>query len=250
MTAGRAPASGQHRALRYVADYLDRTVKFLPHASHSPRGTPMPDITIDEFRDEVAAFLDANATPKQRGRAEVRVGRGRRRRRPVRGGRPRGRGRADLAEAQEWRAKRFDAGLGWITGPTEYGGRELPGAYDRLYGQLEAQYETPEPELLRHRPRHGRPDDPGPRHPRGQGRLPAARCTAATSSAASCSASPAPAPTWPACRPRPSATATSGSSPARRCGPRAPSTATSARSSAAPTPTCPSTRASPASSST
>ena len=25
----------------------------------------MPDITIDEFRDEVVAFLDANATPKQ-----------------------------------------------------------------------------------------------------------------------------------------------------------------------------------------
>ena len=45
-------------------------------------------------------------------------------------------------------------------------------------------------------------------------------------------------------------TATSGSSTARRCGPRAPTTATSARSSAAPTPTSPSTRASPASSST
>ena len=52
------------------------------------------------------------------------------------------------------------------------------------------------------------------------------------------------------CRPRPSATATSGSSTARRCGRRARSTATSARSSAAPTPTCPSTRASPGSSST
>ncbi len=51
--------------------------------------------------------------------------------------------RAELARAKEWRAKRFDAGLGYITGPAEYGGRELPGAYDRLYSQLEARYETP-----------------------------------------------------------------------------------------------------------
>ena len=34
-----------------------------------------------------------------------------------------------LAAAQAWRAKRFDAGFGWITGPTEYGGRELPNAH-------------------------------------------------------------------------------------------------------------------------
>ena len=44
------------------------------------------------------------------------------------------------------------------------------------------------------------------------------------------------------------ATATSGSSMARRCGPRAPATPTTATSSAAPTPTCPSTSGSPRSS--
>ena len=44
-----------------------------------------------------------------------------------------------------------------------------------------------------------------------------------------------------------SATATSGSSTARRCGPRAARSPTWACSSPAPTPTCPSTRASPAS---
>ena len=49
---------------------------------------------------------------------------------------------------------------------------------------------------------------------------------------------------------RPSRTATSGSSPARRCGPRAARSPTSACSSPAPTPTCPSTRASPTSRST
>ena len=45
-------------------------------------------------------------------------------------------------------------------------------------------------------------------------------------------------------------TATSGSSTARRCGPRAATSPTSACSSPAPTPTCPSTRASPTSRST
>ena len=43
-------------------------------------------------------------------------------------------------------------------------------------------------------------------------------------------------------RTRPCATATSGSSTARRCGPPSPTWPTSARSSAGPTPTCPSTK--------
>ena len=232
-----------------LADDLDRTVKFEPIQSH--RGNHMADITIDEFRDEVVAFLDANAPQKEADEKKFVWGEGEddvalfeeidREQEQV-----------EMARgAKAWRAKRFDAGLGWITGPKEYGGRELPGAHERAYGQLEAQYDVPDherssasgsgmvaPTILAHA------------HRRCQGPLPAASCSGATSSAASCSASPAPAPTWPACRPRPSATATSGSSTARRCGPRARTTATSARSSAAPTPTCPSTRASPASSST
>ena len=51
---------------------------------------------------------------------------------------------AALAKAQAWRAKRYDAGLGWISGPEAYGGRELPGAFDRLYGQLEGRYKVPD----------------------------------------------------------------------------------------------------------
>ena len=79
-----------------------------------------------------------------------------------------------------------------------------------------------------------------PRHRRAEGALPRARCCAATRCGASCSASPAPAPTSPAlahhgrC-----ATATSGSSTARRCGRRARTTATGASCSPAPTPTLP-----------
>ena len=49
-----------------------------------------------------------------------------------------------LAEAKAWRAKRYDAGLGYISGPAAYGGRGLPAAYDRLYGSLEARYQVPD----------------------------------------------------------------------------------------------------------
>ena len=50
---------------------------------------------------------------------------------------------ASLAKAQAWRAKRFDDGFGWITGPAEYGGRELPAAYQRAYDALEAKFAVP-----------------------------------------------------------------------------------------------------------
>jgi len=51
--------------------------------------------------------------------------------------------RRELAAAKQWRATRFDAGLGYITGPEELGGRGLSAAHDRLYSRLEARYETP-----------------------------------------------------------------------------------------------------------
>src|SRR5690606_36362239 len=51
--------------------------------------------------------------------------------------------RRQLAAAKQWRATRFDAGLGYITGPEEFGGRGLSAAHERLYARLEAGYETP-----------------------------------------------------------------------------------------------------------
>jgi acyl-CoA dehydrogenase len=103
----------------------------------------MTQPTIDEFREEVTAFLDANA----KAREEVQA-------REFQWGEgsddvalfeevDREQEQRDLALAKEWRAKRYDAGLGWITGPTEYGGRELTQAHDRLYGALEARYRVP-----------------------------------------------------------------------------------------------------------
>ena len=98
--------------------------------------------TLDEFREECLAFLDANAKLRKNEEQKFVWGEGDDdvamfeevdREQEQR----------ELAAAKEWRAKRFDAGLGYISGATEYGGRELPSTYDRLYASLEAKYEVP-----------------------------------------------------------------------------------------------------------
>ena len=101
-------------------------------------------VSVEDFEAEVKAFLEANTTRKKQ--TDDR-------------GFTWGEGddsvamfeevdpeeeRRGLAEAKAWRAKRFDAGLGWITGPEEYGGRGLTVAHERAYARLEAQYETPD----------------------------------------------------------------------------------------------------------
>lgn len=48
-----------------------------------------------------------------------------------------------LKVATKWRGLRWDAGLGWINGPTAYGGRGLSDDHDTAYRELEAQYEVP-----------------------------------------------------------------------------------------------------------
>ncbi len=98
--------------------------------------------TLDEFREECVAFLDANAKLRQAEETQFVWGEGdddvamfeevdREQE------------RRDLAAAKMWRATKYDAGLGYITGAKEYGGRELPGTYERLYASLEAKYDVP-----------------------------------------------------------------------------------------------------------
>jgi acyl-CoA dehydrogenase len=98
--------------------------------------------TLDEFREECVTFLDANAKLRQAEEKQFVWGEGDDdvamfeevdREKEQR----------DLAAAKEWRARKYDAGLGYITGAKEYGGRELPGTYDRLYAGLEAKYDIP-----------------------------------------------------------------------------------------------------------
>src|SRR5262245_14919316 len=98
--------------------------------------------TVDEIRDEAVAFFEANAERK------------------VEEDKPfvwgegdddaslfeeidREQEKRDLADAQAFRAKRYDAGLGWLMGPKEYGGRELTQAHERAFGSVESRYKTP-----------------------------------------------------------------------------------------------------------
>ncbi|MGI9599009.1 MAG: acyl-CoA dehydrogenase family protein [Acidimicrobiales bacterium] len=102
----------------------------------------MADITLEEFRQESISFLEANASLK----AEVSEF--------VWGEGPddaalfeavdRDKERLELAEAQAWRAKRYDAGLGWITGDQELGGRGLSRQFDQAYSELESRYDVPD----------------------------------------------------------------------------------------------------------
>jgi acyl-CoA dehydrogenase len=98
--------------------------------------------TVEQFTEEVTAFLDANAERKVDDDTPFTWGKG-----------------ADdmalfeeidreaerraIAAAKEWRAARFDAGLGWITGPRAYGGRELSQAHERAYNAVESRYRVP-----------------------------------------------------------------------------------------------------------
>jgi alkylation response protein AidB-like acyl-CoA dehydrogenase len=105
----------------------------------------MPDIaaaiTLQQFETEAQAFLDANVPKKDAERSFVwgegsdKVAMFEERSRTDE--------RNDLQRACEWRGKKFDAGFGWITGPADYGGRDLPGAYEKAYQQIEAQYQVP-----------------------------------------------------------------------------------------------------------
>ena len=82
--------------------------------------------TLDEFIAEATAFLDANATLKGAEKKFV-WGEGSDKVSMVEE-KDRAEELIDVKAACDFRRKRFDAGLGWITGPKEFGGRELPGA--------------------------------------------------------------------------------------------------------------------------
>ena len=96
----------------------------------------MADITLEQFEKEALAWLEANAERRPVEKAFV-WGEG-----ADNFYREKDRGEeAKNAEAAKvWRQKKFDAGYGWISGPKELGGRELPGNYDRAFNQLESMF--------------------------------------------------------------------------------------------------------------
>jgi acyl-CoA dehydrogenase len=104
-------------------------------------GRLMAQISMVDFEAEARAFLDANATKKEaekkfvwgEGADKVAMFEEKDRKTEL----------EDVRKACEWRAKKYDAGFGWISGPATYGGRELPNAYERLWNGLEGQYQVP-----------------------------------------------------------------------------------------------------------
>src|SRR3954465_391662 len=106
----------------------------------------MTDISLESFEAEAREFLDANSVrkPAERkfvwGEGSDKVAMFEERNRTDESN--------DLHRACEWRAKKFDAGFGWITGPTQYGGRGLPGAYEEGWHALAGEDTGPNPTAL------------------------------------------------------------------------------------------------------
>ncbi len=102
----------------------------------------MAELDLDTFRAEALDFLNANASLKAEASKFV-WGEG-----------PddpslfeetdREKEKEELAKAQEWRAKKYDAGFGWIVGKEEWGGRGLTRQHDRAYTELESHYDVPD----------------------------------------------------------------------------------------------------------
>ncbi|MEY4157799.1 MAG: hypothetical protein RL743_294 [Actinomycetota bacterium] len=102
---------------------------------YSPRMSP------EEFTAAATKFLDANLDRKEaektfvwgEGSDKVNVFEERTRQQEL----------EMLEESKAWRRKKFDAGFGWITGPTEYGGAGLTPAHERIFNRLESEYKVP-----------------------------------------------------------------------------------------------------------
>jgi alkylation response protein AidB-like acyl-CoA dehydrogenase len=96
------------------------------------------EITLEQFRADATAFLEANAARRTEekfvwGEGSDQVG--------VLEEKDEEQEAAEVAAAKDWKAKEFDAGFGWITGPEEYGGRALPVAYERAYREVAGSYQ-------------------------------------------------------------------------------------------------------------
>src|SRR4029079_8558745 len=107
------------RTASSAVSHRDPSLRFVDSA----RGIRMTEsTTIEQFGAEAKAFLDANLEARGEekfvwGEGDDSVG--------VLDEQTPEEERAELAAAKAWKAKEFDAGFGWITGPEEYGGRAL-----------------------------------------------------------------------------------------------------------------------------
>ncbi|MGH8991223.1 MAG: acyl-CoA dehydrogenase family protein, partial [Acidimicrobiia bacterium] len=96
--------------------------------------------SIDDFRAEAKAFLGANAETRREKALTWGEGSDQVSLFPEVSPEE----EAQLVKAgKEWKAKVYDAGFGWISGPPEYGGRGLPREFERVWQSLEAGYDIP-----------------------------------------------------------------------------------------------------------
>jgi len=105
------------------------------------------DSGMDQFVAEARAFLDANATRRARTSDEVVWGEGEDRITYFSTDPPEVEA-AKVAAAKAWQKVRYDNGFGWITGPSEFGGRGLSSLHDLVYDGLEAEYDVPDTAVL------------------------------------------------------------------------------------------------------
>ena len=100
-------------------------------------------IPMDSFLDEAKRFLDAHARPRESTAAGWGEGSDRVALQIV-GNKPVDQDDADCAATKAWRGTLWAAGLGWLQGPVELGGRGLPVEYEWAFRALQADYDIPD----------------------------------------------------------------------------------------------------------
>lgn len=101
---------------------------------------------LADFSREARAFLDAHARRRESeerfrwGEGSQRVG--------YFSTAPAEEEAAAVVEAKAWQRTRFENGFGWLTGPAEYGGRDLGQVHALVYNALESEYDVPDTGVL------------------------------------------------------------------------------------------------------
>ncbi len=98
-------------------------------------------ISIDDFRTSAKAFLKEHCEPRveetfEWGKGSDKVG--------VFKEKSKRAEHEQVASAKAWRQQLFDAGFGWITGPSEYGGSGLSAGHQRAFLEEAGSYKLPD----------------------------------------------------------------------------------------------------------
>lgn len=96
---------------------------------------------IAAFSERATAFLDANA--KRQAESRLSWGEGPDAL-PLLEGSAAERQQDEVAAARRWRRTLYDGGYGWLSGPAEFGGAEMPDVFDEIFFDLQKAYELPD----------------------------------------------------------------------------------------------------------